>query len=284
MNVCNAQLLPSNTVSFTCKLVQVDAAEEDVLVSAVPDAGYKISEEGFGGFHGLGTSDEVTEDWKVPILLCASAVGLVVSLIFVVVRKGHREQENNLSLNNDEELFVGELMETDANSLKIIPTSDNETGDIEQGASSSTCSSSGGQSNTFSDVVSKASSNSSNTPSSPRSIDSNDRDFSSMVEGANTNPFSLQSVATSSMEGTLSPSLTITPGKSSPDVMVYEQSCSSSDSLDNIAKSKLTLDTYDWLSVVDESSEEELSKSDLSSFGEGQNGENVWSWSPCNPV
>ena len=283
MNVCNAQLLPSNTVSFTCKLVQVDAAEEDVLVSAVPDAGYKISEEGFGGFHGLGTSDEITEDWKLPILLCASAVGLVVSLIFVVVRKGHREQENNLSLNNDEELFVGELMETDANSLKIIPTSDNETGDIEQGASSSTCSSSGGQSNTFSDVVSKASSNSSNTPSSPRSIDSNDRDFSSMVEGANTNPFSLQSVATSSMEGTLSPSLTITPGKS-PDVMVYEQSCSSSDSLDNIAKSKLTLDTYDWLSVVDESSEEELSKSDLSSFGEGQNGENVWSWSPCNPV
>ena len=274
MYLCNVQLLSSNTPSLPflfCNQYQVNAATEDVLVNAVPDAGYK---EGFGGFDGLGTGDEITSaDWKLPILVCASAVGLIVSLIFAVVRKVHREQENKLSLNNNEELFVGELMESDVNSLKLRYTSENENGDIEQGASSSTCSSS----HPFSDVVSQASSNNSNTSSSPHSIDGNDREFSSMVEVANANPFSLQSVASSSMEGTISPNLTITPGKSSPDMMVYEQSCSSSDSLDNIVKSKLTLDTYDWLSAVDESSEEEHSKSDLSSFDEGPNGGIVWS-------
>ena len=66
----------------------------------------------------------------------------------------------------------------------------------------------------------------------------------------------------------MSPNPTITPGES-PNVMVYEQSGGSSyDSLDNYVKTRLSLDNYDdWLSTVAES-DDEFSKSDVSSLSE----------------
>jgi hypothetical protein len=247
-------------------------------VNDVPTVGYKPSEGGFGGFPGLGLQEEeesTEANWKVPMLACASVVVFVASLVFAVVRKSHREDQNKLINNgNNDDMFIGELMENDTGAFKRggdgAPNAGNPAGDIERG-SASTCSSSD-PSNPFSDVISKHSSNSS-TPSSPEESPGNTTsedagEFSSMVNGANTNPFSLQSVASSSMEGTMSPNPTITPGES-PNVMVYEQSGGSSyDSLDNYVKTRLSLDNYDdWLSTVAES-DDEFSKSDVSSLSE----------------
>lgn len=252
-------------------LVNEAGVATGTVVNDVPNVGYKPMEGGFGGFPGLGLEEESTSvNWKVPMLACASVVVFVASLIFAVVRKSHREDRNKLiNSNQNDDLFIGELMESDAGTLKISSerqTPPNPAGDIERG-SASTCSSSD-PSNPFSDVVSKASNNSSPTSSpgtSSGGSDNNDGVFSSMVESANTNPFSLQSVASSSMDGTMSPNPTITPGES-PCMNVYEPSGSSGDSIDNYVKTRLSLEDYDdWLSAVAES-EDEFSKSDVSSL------------------
>lgn len=240
-------------------------------VNDVPTVGYKPSEGGFGGFPGLGRQEEEeSSNWKVPMLACASVVVLVASLVFAVVRKSHRDDQNKLVNNSDNgDMFIGELMENDTGAFKRggdgAPNAGNQAGDIERG-SASTCSSSD-PSNPFSDVVSKQSSNSS-TSSSPEDSPGNTTNEDAGEFSANTNPFSLQSVASLSMEGTMSPNPTITPGES-PNVMVYEQSGDSScDSLDNYVKNRLCLDNYDdWLSTVAES-EDEFSKSDVSSLDE----------------
>lgn len=254
------------------------AATGNNSVSDVPNVGFKPSEGGLGGFPGLGIEEESPDvKWKVPMLAIASVIVFVVPLVFAVVRKSHRDDSNQLIKNTkDDDLFIGELIENDG-SLKRSgdrANGNNPAGDIEQG--SSTCSSSD-PSNPFSVVLPKHSSNSS-TSSSPENSPGNtintndDGEFASMVHDANNEPFSLQSVASSSMNETMSPNLTITPHtitpSSSSDVMVYEQSGSSCDSLDSHTKTRLSLDNYDdWLSKTAEN-EDELSKSDVSLLSE----------------
>ena len=241
------------------------------LVDGVPNVGYKPSEEEVRGFDGLGMEEEsVGGSWKVPMLACASVVVFVTSLVFVAVRRSHGEDEQQLVYpDKDDDLFIGELMESDTGLHQVIRnrlSASNRTGDIEQ--ASSTCSSSA-PSNPFSDVISKSSSKSSNISTTSSSVGSpgtsNNEEFASMINSANSNPFSLRSVASSSLDG-VSPNPTLTP-RESPNVMIYEQNCgSSADSLDNYVKTKLNLDDYDdWLSTVAES-EDEYSKSDVSSL------------------
>ena len=289
----------------------------------VPNIGFKTSEGGFGGFPGLGVEEESVNNvnWKVPMLTCASVIIVVSSLIFAVVRKSHREDQNKLVNNyEDDDLFVGELMENDPGSFKRSGdghSGNNPLDDIEQGSStcgssdpsnsfsdavpdlfigeliendpgslnrsdgdgqsgnnasggieqgSSACSSSY-PSNPYSDVVSKASTNSS-IPSSPEESPGN---HTKSKEDEELPSFSLQSVASSSMDGTMSPNPTITPSECS-DVLVYEHSDGSTcDSLGNDVRTRLSLDDYDvWLSTVAES-EDEISKSDTSSLNEVMN-------------
>lgn len=250
------------------------ASDESVpsggTVEDVPTIGSIPTEETVSGSNSSGVKEESDSgSWKVPILASASVVVLITTMLFVAVRKSHDEHEQQLLYpDKDNDLFVGELMENDTphQVTRSRQSASNRTGDIEQG--SSTCSSSA-PSTTFSDVVSKGSSKSSVISTTTSSLDSsgtsNNEEFTSMVNSANDNPFSLRSVASTSLEGA-SPNPTLTL-RDSPNVMVYEQSSSSSaDSLDNYVKTKLNLADYDnWLSTVSES-EDEYSKSDVSSL------------------
>ena len=250
-------------VLISIEIIQTNQTESDVELILLRSINQAINEGELifpmekGVILGLGIEEKnIGVNWKVPILACASVVLFISSLIFTVMRKSHRDDQMLLGSNKDSNLFLGELMQSDAVSLKIRTdrsTTNHQAKDTEQG--SSTCSSSD-KSHPFSDV-SRASSNSStssNAESAPgNTLNEYDEEFSSIVEGANNNPFSLQSIASSSIDDAISLSSTITPGKSM-NLMVYEQSGESScDSLDSYVKTGLAPDDCDgWLSTVKE--------------------------------
>jgi hypothetical protein len=144
-----------------------------------------------------------------------------------------------------DDMFLGELMENDA-TYKI-----NRDTSLERGTDS--MSGSDAPSQPFSEFSSHSpNSNISSSPgeSSSSTSSSANEDFASMVKDSNTNPFCV-----SSCEST--PNENLSPGKSP---------VGSEDSLDKYMKNRLSLDDYEnWLNTVAES-EDQFSKSDVSSF------------------
>ena len=75
----STQSISSHHTPFT--ILKANTINDD-FVNALQDTGHKISEGDFDGLGGLGIDDGITNsDWKIYILGCASAVGIVEFLV-----------------------------------------------------------------------------------------------------------------------------------------------------------------------------------------------------------
>ncbi|KAL7520378.1 hypothetical protein ACHAWX_005104 [Stephanocyclus meneghinianus] len=254
--------------------------ESGLIIVDVGDTGFKPAD-----VVKLAT-DNVSESnvgWKIPLLASASILAVIGSVLFALLRRNHGDDENKQLEKHsmtEGDVFIGELMENDSFALKLTNNrsarENSAIQDLERGTAST---SSSAPSHTFSDLSNRSSVNSCTSSSSPGcSSSSSDVTFASMVQKINTNPFSLQSNASSSC-GSSSPVDNLTPGKSpglafgqSPGGDTYNsnsnEQCEPRDTIDKYVKTRLSLDHYDhWLSTVAES-EDEFSRSDVSSLSE----------------
>eukprot|EP00804_Cyclotella_cryptica_P000082 CCRYP_013719-RB/>CCRYP_013719-RB protein AED:0.11 eAED:0.11 QI:361/0.85/0.87/1/0.85/0.87/8/538/917 len=254
--------------------------ESGLIFVNVGNAGFKpVDVEEVNGY-ASGDVSQGNVQWKIPLLASASIMAVIGSILFAFLRRSHGKDENKQlekQSMSEGDVFIGQLMENDSFTFKLTNSrsaGDNTIQDLERGTAST---SSSAPSNSFSDVSNTSSARSCASSSSPGySSSSSDETFASMVKNTNTNPFSLHSNASSSC-GSSSPVGNLTPGKSpglafgqSPGGDIYNigsfDQCESQDTLDQYVKTRLSLDNYDdWLSTVAES-EDEFSRSDVSSL------------------